>query len=117
MQSHSNTSGHSARSANARKRSRLQLSITELLESRMHLSASVEPIDGVGNNMANPTWGSMGTDRDRLAAAAYADGIDSPALPADQQRTPLAVSQATDLLAVGDVRNLLFSNGGSAATI
>jgi len=57
----------------------------ETLESRLHLTAAatVEPIDGVGNNLANPTWGSTGTDLIRLATAAYADGIDSPSLPND----------------------------------
>jgi hypothetical protein len=58
----------------------------ELLETRTHLSVtpSVEPIDGVGNNLANPTWGSAGADLLRLAAAAYENGIDSPALSGDQ---------------------------------
>jgi peroxidase len=55
----------------------------EQLELRRFLSATVESIDGSGNNLANPTWGSAGTDLLRLAAAAYADGIDSPALPND----------------------------------
>jgi hypothetical protein len=55
----------------------------ESLEQRRMLSAAIEPIDGVGNNIANPTWGSTGTDLIRLAAAAYADGIDAPSLPND----------------------------------
>jgi peroxidase len=61
----------------------------ERLESRTHLTAttaspsSVEPIDGVGNNLANPTWGSAITDLIRLAQAAYADGISAPALAND----------------------------------
>ncbi|HEX3358530.1 MAG TPA: peroxidase family protein, partial [Tepidisphaeraceae bacterium] len=53
------------------------------LELRRFLSATVESIDGTGNNLANPAWGSAGTDLIRLAAAAYADGIDSPALAND----------------------------------
>jgi hypothetical protein len=53
----------------------------ECLEQRRMLSTSIEPIDGVGNNVAHPTWGSTGTDLIRLAAAAYADGIDAPSLP------------------------------------
>jgi peroxidase len=58
----------------------------ELLETRTLLSASpaIEPIDGVGNNVANPTWASAGADLIRLAAAAYENGFDSPALSADQ---------------------------------
>lgn len=53
------------------------------LESRLLYSSSVEPIDGVGNNVANPTWGSTGSDLIRLAAAAYSDGVDSPSLSKD----------------------------------
>ena len=30
----------------------------ESLELRQLLSAAVEPIDGVGNNLSNPTWGT-----------------------------------------------------------
>lgn len=44
------------------------------------MSASVRPIDEVGNNVANPTWGTANIDLGRLAAAAYGDGISSPAL-------------------------------------
>jgi peroxidase len=45
--------------------------------------ADVEPIDGTGNNVDNPTWGSAGSDLLRIAPAGYADGIDSPSLPGD----------------------------------
>jgi hypothetical protein len=38
-----------------------------------------ESSDGSGNNLANPSWGSAGTDLVRLAAAAYADGLSAPA--------------------------------------
>jgi peroxidase len=55
----------------------------EQLENRLLMSAAIEPIDGVGNNIANPTWGSTGADLIRLAPAAYADGIDAPSLPGD----------------------------------
>ncbi len=46
-------------------------------------TGDIEPIDGVGNNIANPTWGSAGSDLLRLAPPGYANGIDSPALPHD----------------------------------
>ncbi|MGE3817830.1 MAG: peroxidase family protein [Isosphaeraceae bacterium] len=36
-------------------------------------------VDGTGNNLANPDWGSAGSNFLRLAAAAYADGLSSPA--------------------------------------
>ncbi len=50
-----------------------------------------EPIDGVGNNLANPLWGSAGSDLLRLTAAAYADGVDSPSLPNDLTPAPSAI--------------------------
>ena len=34
-----------------------------------------ESIDGIGNNVAHPTWGSTGQDLLRLSPAAYGDGI------------------------------------------
>ena len=34
-----------------------------------------EPIDGVGNNVSDPTWGAANSDFLRLAPANYADGI------------------------------------------
>jgi hypothetical protein len=77
-------------SAASKRRPAVQLQSLEPLESRVHLSAtittasSIEPINGVGNNIANPAWGSTGTDLIRLAAAAYTDGIDSPSLSTDQ---------------------------------
>ena len=55
----------------------------EPLESRVHLSTTVESINGTGNNLANPIWGSAGTDLLRLVAAAYADSISAPALATD----------------------------------
>ena len=74
-----------------RARRRLQL---EPLESRQMMSVSpsvgpaaitgvvgsqgVEPIDGVGNNIANPTLGAANTDFVRITAANFADGIDAP---------------------------------------
>jgi hypothetical protein len=62
----------------------------EELESREVPSASPTPpppppavpsysIDGTGNNLTNPTWGSTGVDLLRTAPAAYTDGVSSPA--------------------------------------
>jgi hypothetical protein len=56
----------------------------EPLEVRALLSAGVRSADGTGNNAANPTWGSAGSDLVRIAPAAYADGVSSPALSQDQ---------------------------------
>jgi hypothetical protein len=62
-----------------RRRPQLRL---ERLEDRVQ--PSVEPINGVGNNVANPNWGAAGTDLIRLSPVGYADGISTPALPSDQ---------------------------------
>jgi hypothetical protein len=51
----------------------------ETLESRLVPTTNLYAIDGTGNNLANPTWGSAGTDLLRIAAAAYADGASAPA--------------------------------------
>lgn len=45
----------------------------EYAESRVLLSGA--PLDGTGNNLVNPTWGSVGKDLLRLAHAEYADAI------------------------------------------
>src|SRR5207302_3763058 len=64
------------RPAGKRRRCRL---ILEPLEERNLLSASVAALDGTGNNLLHPDWGSAGTDLLRLAPAAYADGVSTPA--------------------------------------
>ena len=58
----------------------------ELLEDRAVPSTTASryrPIDEVGNNVANPTEGTAGTDLIRLTPAEYADGVDTPSLPQD----------------------------------
>lgn len=57
--------------------------VIEKLEERIQPSSSVESIDGTGNNVLNPNWGSAGTDLLRISAAAYADGISALSLPQD----------------------------------
>ena len=77
----------------ARRRHRLSGLAVEQLEDRRVPSAvgalvpasspvvSVVPrsIDGTGNNVTNPAWGSVGADLLRKAPAAYGDGISTPA--------------------------------------
>ncbi len=41
--------------------------------------SAVIPLDGTGNNIANPAWGSAGEQFIRLSPVDYADGISSPA--------------------------------------
>ena len=44
------------------------------------------PINEVGNNVANPTLGTAGTDLLRVSPAAYADGVSAPSLAEQPQR-------------------------------
>src|SRR2546423_11537144 len=47
--------------------------------ARLQLRAEDRSYDGTGNNLANPLWGSAGTDYLREASGAhYADGIWTP---------------------------------------
>jgi peroxidase len=72
------------------KRRRCQLSL-EVLEERCLLSSSppsslvpegvFRPIGELGNNVANPTQGTPGTDLLRISPAAYANGFSTPSLP------------------------------------
>src|SRR5262249_17042581 len=76
--------------------------IIEALEDRSLLS--IQPlyysIDGAGNNLANPTWGSAGTDLIRLAGTAYADGISVPRGEGVQAGTLPGARLISNLLAV-----------------
>jgi hypothetical protein len=63
------------------RRRRLEL---EPLEARTLLSSNYPSVDGTGNNLANPGWGSADTDLIRVSPAAYADGVSAPSLPQDQ---------------------------------
>ncbi len=51
----------------------------EPLEQRALLTADLRSIDGVGNNLANPDWGSVDVQLLRMAPADYGDGISTPA--------------------------------------
>ncbi len=48
----------------------------EQLETRSLMAA--QPLDGTGNNLAHPDWGSTAEDLLRLSPAAYADGVSAP---------------------------------------
>ena len=67
--------------------------ILERLEERTVPTASTlatgyRPIDEVGNNVANPNWGTAGTDLIRLTPAEYANGVNTPVAAPGSQRSP-----------------------------
>ena len=70
--------------APARRRSAPRSHHATDLEQRQLLAAIVAAaptppaLNGTGNNVAHPTWGSAGTDLLRQAKAAYGDGISTP---------------------------------------
>jgi hypothetical protein len=51
----------------------------EPLEARCLFAADFRSIDGTGNNLSNPEWGSTGEQLLRISPAEYADGISTPA--------------------------------------
>ena len=58
-----------------------------------------EPVDGVGNNVANPNWGAADTDFARIAAANFSDGISAPngqTLPSARVISNLIATQDVD---------------------
>ena len=78
-----------ARRKTTGRRTRLRL---DVLEDRALMDAGFRAIDGTGNNLANPDWGSTGVDLLRNAPAAYADG--SPPRPGPTGPAPASISNA-----------------------
>src|SRR5436309_13990003 len=63
-----------------RLRSRLACRLElQTLEERTSPTDVFRSIDGSGNNLSHLAWGSAGSDLLRLAPAAYANGISTPA--------------------------------------
>jgi peroxidase len=62
------------------------------LESRALPSSGFRSIDGTGNNLARPDWGSTDVALLRTAPAAYADGVSAPA--GSTRPNPRAISNA-----------------------
>jgi hypothetical protein len=50
-----------------------------LFDNFLRPASAFRSIDGTGNNLDHPDWGSAGTDLLRIAPAAYADGVSAPA--------------------------------------
>jgi hypothetical protein len=65
--------------------------------------ADVRSLDGTGNNLTNPSWGSDSVDLLRLSAAAYADGISSPA--GVNRPSARAISNAVADHGTSDIKN------------
>ena len=63
-----------------RSRKPISICAAEVMEVRQLLSSVVPSIDGTGNNIANPTQGSAGTDLLRISPVAYANGNNTPSL-------------------------------------
>jgi peroxidase len=72
----------------------------EDLENRLLFAADLRSLDGTGNNLLHPEWGSAGTALIRLAAAAYADGVSAPAganRPSARAISDAVAAQADDM--------------------
>ena len=65
-----------------------------LEERRLMAAVEFRSLDGSGNNLLHPTWGSAGIDLLRRAAADYADGISAPA--GEDRPSPRAISNAVN---------------------
>jgi hypothetical protein len=73
------TPATSASNRNRRSRRPSPFALLQAIEPRILFSvAGIEPLNGWGNNVMRPWWGSEGTDLIRTARAAYADGLSSP---------------------------------------
>ena len=57
------------------------LSVERLEDRCLPSVTGFRPIDEVENNIANPNWGTAGTDLIRISPVAYADGISAPSQP------------------------------------
>src|SRR5947209_14359575 len=76
-----NVSPHRPAARRARGPSSLVRRALQTLEERASPTSVYRSIDGTGNNLTNPTWGSSGTDLIRISPVAYADGVSAPSLP------------------------------------
>lgn len=63
------------------RRRRPNLGVEQLEDRCVPTVTGFRPIDEVGNNVSNPTWGTASTDLIRISPVAYADGISSLSLP------------------------------------
>lgn len=81
--------------------------VVQSLEDRSVPSAAFRSIDGAGNNVADPTWGSANVALLRTAPVAYADGIAAPVVGDPARPSPRVISnevvdQTTDERVIND---------------
>ena len=77
-------------------------------------SAEYRTIDGTGNNLSNPTWGSAGINLLRISDSAYDDGISAPrqaGLPNPRAVSNSIVKQVTMMPNQGDMTSWVFQWG------
>jgi hypothetical protein len=78
------------------------------------MTADVRSIDGTGNNLLHPEWGSAGTQLLRTAPADYGDGISTPAgsdRASARLISDLVVAQSEDLPNNRDLSALIYAWG------
>lgn len=87
----------------------------ESLEARHLMAGDFRSIDGTGNNLANPEWGSTNEAFLRTAPAEYADGISAPAgaerASAREVSNALAAHPAGSLLNERDLSAFIYAWG------
>jgi hypothetical protein len=82
----------------------LLLAIHLLLPSPAH--AEIRSFDGIGNNLANPSWGSAGTDYARMAPVDYANGFSTPRLTGRPNPRSVGLALMRQTAALPNDRNL-----------
>lgn len=83
--------------------------LLEQLDQRRLFAADLRSLDGSGNNLANPQWGSSDEAFLRKAPAEYANGIDSPA-GSDR----LSAREISNIIAAQGERNIVNDENLSA---
>src|SRR5262245_49341975 len=85
----------------------------EHLEDRA-VPSDFRSIDGTGNNLSHPTWGSAGADLVRIAPAAYANGFSTPGgvnRPSPRAISNTIVAQDGDVLNNRDLSAMVYAFG------
>lgn len=104
------------RDRKSRERIRRFPALLESLENRALMAADFRSIDGTGNNLANPEWGSTAEDFLRKAPAAYADGISKPATgiaprPSAREVSNTIAAQDGDIVSKNGLSAMMYAWG------